>query len=98
MTESLFRRLLLRFALLPVVSLCIFLSILGVRIHQITVNRAQVSRTTSLVLEMTGLLQSMIDEESGIRGYLVTKDPQFLEPYQEASGRLDAQLAALSAS
>lgn len=39
-------------------------------------------------LAVYGLLQATIDAESGQRGYLLTNDRQFLEPYE--SGRTDA--------
>src|ERR1700760_761403 len=97
MTESLFRRLLLRFALLPIVSLCLFLAILGLRIHQINVSRSAGAKNTAILLETSGLLQSMIDEETGIRGFLMTKDPEFLQPTHRASSELDSQLSRLTA-
>ncbi len=40
----------------------------------------------------------MIDEETGIRGYLATKNALFLQPYNEASGRFDGELSLLQSS
>jgi len=96
MTESSFRRLLLRFALVPLVALCAFVGILGLQIHQITLRRVQASQTTAVLLQTNRLLKSMIDEETGIRGFLVAKDPLFLQPYREASTRFGEELSALS--
>ncbi len=64
MTESSFRRLLLRFALVPVLGLCLLLSVLGIQIHQISLIRAQDSEATATLLQCDRLLQSMIDEET----------------------------------
>ena len=96
MTESSFRRLLLRFALVPVLGLCLLLSILGFKIHQISLSRAQASEATATLLQVDRLLQSMIDEETGTRGYLTARDPLFLQPYREASARFGGELSILS--
>jgi PAS domain S-box-containing protein len=96
MTESLFRRLLLRFALVPALSLCLFLAVLGLRLHQISVSRMQVADATATLLESNHLLQTMIDKENGIWGFLLSNDPAFLEPYHEASARFSRELRALS--
>jgi PAS domain S-box-containing protein len=96
MTESSFRSLLLRFALVPVVGLGLLLAVLGFKIHQISLNRAQGSQATATLLQSHLLLQSMIDEETGIRGYLAARDPVFLQPYREASARLGGELSTLS--
>ena len=98
MTESFFRRLLLRFSLVPLLSLCLFLAVLGFRVHEITVNRTHSAQATTILLESNRLLESLIDEEAGIRGYLVTQDPSFLQPYQDASARLIRALPELSSS
>jgi len=98
MTESFFRRLLLRFSLVPLLSLCLFLAVLGFRVHEITVNRTHGAQATTILLESNRLLESLIDEEAGIRGYLVTQDPSFLQPYQDASARLIRALPELSSS
>jgi PAS domain S-box-containing protein len=97
MTESSFRLLLLRFALVPVLTLFIFLAALDAMIHQITASRAQASQATSILLASNSLLRSMIDEETGIRGYLIARDASFLQPYHNASSQLGGELSALSA-
>jgi signal transduction histidine kinase len=47
-----------------------------------------------------GLLTALVDQESGSRGYLLTGDPRFLEPYRSgvtAAAAAQAQLTALLA-
>jgi PAS domain S-box-containing protein len=78
--------------------LCLFLAVLGFRVHEITVNRTQITQETRILLQSNRLLQNLIDEESGIRGYLVAKDPSFLQPYQEASARLGRALPEFTSS
>ncbi len=41
-------------------------------------------------------LETLLDAETGQRGYLLTGDAQYLRPYYRAAGLLDAQLAQLS--
>jgi len=95
MTESSFRQLLLRFALVPLISLCCFLAILGLQLREIATRRIVGAQATSVLLQCYRLQKTMIDEETGVRGYLATKDSTFLQPYREASNRLNDELAEL---
>jgi PAS domain S-box-containing protein len=95
MTPSKFRLLLLRFALLPLVFLGAFVSLISLQLHQITESRARTSQATTILLECDRLLNSLVDEETGVRGYLVTQDEAFLEPYHAATSRLPGELHAL---
>jgi len=97
MTETSFRRLLLRFAFVPILSLCAFLAILGIQLRRIAERRFQAAQATSVLLQSSRLLKSMIDEETGVRGYIDARDPLFLQPYNEASGRFVGELKDLSA-
>ena len=40
----------------------------------------------------------MIDEETGIRGYVAAKNALFLQPYNEASARFGGELSLLQSS
>jgi signal transduction histidine kinase len=40
---------------------------------------------------------AIVDEETGMRGYIATRDRIFLQPYSEAAGRLDGYFALLAA-
>ena len=95
MTESSFRRLLLRLAYIPILSLLGFLAILGVQLREIALLRFAGSQATTILLQSDRLQKSMIDEETGIRGYLGTKNPLFLQPYNEASGRFGGEFSSL---
>jgi PAS domain S-box-containing protein len=95
MTESSFRRLLLRFALIPLILLCGFLAALGFQLREIALRRLAGSQATTVLLESDRLQKSLIDEETGIRGYSAAKDTSFLQPYREASARFGGELSAL---
>jgi PAS domain S-box-containing protein len=95
MTESSFRKLLLRLAYIPILTLCGFLIILGLQIREIALLRIAGSQATTILLQSDRLQKSLNDEETGVRGYLATRNPVFLQPYNEALGRFSGEFASL---
>jgi PAS domain S-box-containing protein len=95
LNESSFRRLLLRFALLPIFSLCVVLAVLGIQLRRIAVSRFAGAQATTILLESHLAEQSILSEETGIRGYLVSHDPTFLQPYRESVGHVQNDLSQL---
>jgi PAS domain-containing protein len=95
MTESSFRQLLLRLALIPILSLLGFVAILGVELREVALLRFAGSQATTILLQSDRIQKSMIDQETGIRGYLAAKNSLFLQPYNEASARFDGELSLL---
>jgi len=55
----------------------------------------QVRRNHEVKEELSSVLRLVVDAETGQRGYLITDDPVYLEPYQEATSQIDARLARL---
>lgn len=58
-----------------------------------------VVHTMQVIGELDATLSEMKDAESGQRGYLITEDPSYLEPYDKALGEIPEhvqQLAALT--
>src|SRR5713226_4616230 len=55
----------------------------------------QVQRTHEVKEELSAVLRLVVDAETGQRGYLITDDPVYLVPYQEATSQIDARLARL---
>jgi PAS domain S-box-containing protein len=98
MTESSFRQLLLRLAYIPIFSLLGFLAILGVELREISSLRFAGSQATTVLLQSDRLEKSMIDEETGIRGYLAAKNSLFLQPYNEAEARFSGELSLLQST
>ncbi|HTX47623.1 MAG TPA: response regulator [Solirubrobacteraceae bacterium] len=54
-------------------------------------------RTTDLLTVSYGTEISVLDMETGLRGFLLTREPRFLQPYYMARGQLDTELARLDA-
>lgn len=57
--------------------------------------RAAVERSYATRLQIQSLFSLLQDAETGQRGYIITGNDQFLEPYRSALTALDGQLAAL---
>ena len=55
--------------------------------------RLTVSRTLEAQRQLTELFSLMKDAETGQRGYLISGDRAFLLPYEQATARLDEQIA-----
>jgi PAS domain S-box-containing protein len=55
----------------------------------------QVQRNHEVKEELSAVLRLVVDAETGQRGYLITDDPVYLKPYQEATSEIDARLARL---
>jgi CHASE3 domain sensor protein len=53
------------------------------------------SHTHDTVLEINQLLSSLVDAETGQRGYMLTRLDRYLEPYTNAVARLEEQLVQL---
>jgi PAS domain S-box-containing protein len=54
-----------------------------------------VTRTHEIVNSLESLLATLADAESGQRGYIITGDESYLEPYTRAVGVRDAELGRL---
>jgi PAS domain S-box-containing protein len=55
----------------------------------------QVQRNHEVKEELSAVLRLVVDAETGQRGYLITGDPVYLEPYQQATSQIDDRLAEL---
>ncbi len=52
-------------------------------------------RTTDMTQSTLQLERTVVDLETGVRGYMLTNDPSFLEPYEKGRARIDAELTQL---
>jgi PAS domain S-box-containing protein len=55
------------------------------RMHE---DSSWVAHTHEVLANLSHFLSAMKDAETGVRGYLLTGEPRFLEPYQEARGEI----------
>src|ERR1700712_5415220 len=75
----------------------IVLTVLGIAISTATSARHATDKRGNRLgpanTQAVALLAGFTDEETGVRGYIVTQDPSYLAPYKAAQARLDAQFA-----
>ena len=55
---------------------------------------AGVTRTLDVIAQFTALQASLNDAETGQRGFMLTGADEYLQPYNDAKGRLPGQMAA----
>ena len=72
----------------------------GLALHQyfrFSVASNRIDRTHQVLNSIDGLLSRLLDAETGARGYLLTGNASFLEPYNQAEPRVAAASAELVA-
>ncbi len=55
----------------------------------------QVDRIDPAVQTNNDLFLSLVDQETGLRGYALSRDPSFLQPYEQGRTQTDSKLATL---
>ncbi len=95
MEVAAYRRLLLRLLALPIVTLGLLALTLAYGIQQMQRSARRVDRSDQVIAHANNLVKLIVDEETGVRGFLLTHDPTFLQPYREANQELDPEFAAL---
>ena len=53
--------------------------------------------SSTIQAELSGVLKDVTDMETGQRGYLLTGDPAYLQPYADAKGRIETDFIGLRA-
>src|SRR4028118_169656 len=81
---------------IPVV--CLFASIFAIAALRSKSLAAQQQKEQSRVtiLETNRLLRALLNAETGVRGYALTRRPEFMEPYVEAKTHLPESLESLN--
>ena len=90
-----YRRLLLRLLALPIIALGLLALTLAYGIQQMQRSARRVDRSDQVIAHANKLVKLMVDEETGLRGFLITRDPIFLQPYREANQQLEPEFTAL---
>jgi len=53
--------------------------------------------SSKIQADISGVLKDLTDMETGQRGYLLTNDSSYLQPYSDAKGRIGTDFASLRA-
>jgi PAS domain S-box-containing protein len=65
--------------------------------QQMQRSERRVDRSDQVIAHANQVVKLMVDEETGIRGFLLTRDPIFLQPYREANQQLEPEFTTLFA-
>ena len=95
MDPQLYKRLLARLIALPAVSLALLAVLLGFGLQRVQQSARAVDHCDLILSHANRLTKLFIDEETSIRGYLLTRDPAFLEPFHAADNQIEPEVASL---
>ncbi len=95
MEAAAYRRLLLRLVALPIIALALLAITLAYGFQQVQQSDRRVDRSDQVIAHANNLVRLMVDEETGLRGFLLTHDPVFLEPYNQAKQQLEPEFTTL---
>ena len=89
----------MRGSLLVLLVVVPLLAFAGWRVHRTVVETAAFQQRVRLAqVERGHAVRAQLDEETGLRGYTITGDREFLEPYERGEAALPNSLAALRAT
>ncbi len=94
-SQTVFRKQLARIIALPLIVLALAFAVLEFNVRQLRDAFASVDHADVVISRASLLLRSIIDQETGLRAYLLTDDPSFLEPYHGAEQNIPQQFAYL---
>ena len=95
MNLSQFNNILRQVFLLPVVALLVVAAALYVQIRGSNATVSLIQDSDARISQATLVSKLIVDEESGLRGYETTGDPQFLQPFSEAESHVQEEIQNL---
>jgi CHASE3 domain sensor protein len=69
--------------------------VLGYGLRSVEQRSLAVDEADLVIAHANNLIKLMVDQETGLRGYLLTKNPVFLQPFQVADKRMASEFSAL---
>ena len=90
-----FRHILIITVLLPLVLLLLLALVLAWQIQRTLREQRRIDHTDRITAQLNELERLVVDQETGLRGYQLTRDPTTLAPYQDAEGALHQTLDRL---
>jgi PAS domain S-box-containing protein len=80
---------------LPIAALAVLALILGFGLERIQESASTVDRADVVLLHGNRLIKLIVDEETGLRGFLLSRNPVFLEPLHEADKQIASEFNLL---
>jgi CHASE3 domain sensor protein len=84
-----------RLTILPLAVLGLLCLVLSYGLYSVEQRSLAVDDADLVIAHSNNLIKLIVDEETGLRGYLLTKNPVFLEPFQVADTRMDSEFSEL---
>ncbi|MBB5318023.1 ATP-binding protein [Tunturibacter empetritectus] len=95
MESRLYNRLLFRLLALPIAALTILALVLGYGLQRVEESADAIDRADVVILHGNRLIRFILDEETGLRGFLLTRNPVFLEPLHSADLQIEPEFDTL---
>jgi PAS domain S-box-containing protein len=93
--SRLYSRLLFRLLLLPIAALTVLALLLGYGLQRVQESASTVDRADVVILHANRLIKLMVDEETGLRGFVLSRNPVFLQPLQAADQQIEPEFNIL---
>jgi CHASE3 domain sensor protein len=84
-----------RLTILPLAVIGLLCLVLSYGLYSVEQRSLAVDEADLVIAHSNNLIKLMVDEETGLRGYLLTKNSVFLEPFQVADSRMDSEFSEL---
>jgi CHASE3 domain sensor protein len=84
-----------RLTILPLGVLGLLCLVLSYGLRSVEQRSLAVDDADLVIAHSNNLIKLMVDEETGLRGYLLTKDPVFLQPFEVADKQMDSEFSEL---
>jgi CHASE3 domain sensor protein len=85
----------MRLIILPIAISGVLCVVLSYGLRNVERKSLAVDKAELVIAHSNNLIKLMVDEETGLRGYLLTKNPMFLQPFQVADERMNSEFSAL---
>src|SRR5215211_2658484 len=92
-----FKRALTRAIVFPLIALLLFVSVLLWQLEDMLAVAGLVGHSDEAIAQAHVTQSLLVDMETGLRGYLITGDRDFLEPYLQAQPLIQPAFANLAA-
>ncbi len=84
-----------RLTILPLAVLGLLCLVLTFGLYSVEQRSLAVDDADLVIAHSNNLIKLIVDEETGLRGYLLTKNPVFLEPFHAADKHVDLEFSEL---
>jgi PAS domain S-box-containing protein len=96
--SSSFDQILRQVFIVPILAVMLGAAALAWQMNQAYRTVAHIETADETITRTETLTASVIDQETGLRGYQTTGDPQFLAPYDQAAAQIPVQINQLRAA